>query len=111
MPYTELGADWSKVGTALEAAGKVAGDPYLKQVACEVLRVSKVEAGQDPGPPCPLTAPPGTVIPGGVGLRHAVWPIKVYGFHKRYPYVIPLAAVGVLGLIFYAGYATGKRRR
>jgi hypothetical protein len=109
--YSELGADWGKVTSALTAAEGVAKDPYLQQVICEVLRVSKVEAGKDPGPPCLGPAPPGTVIPGGVGLRHAVWPLKVYSFHKRYPFVIPLAAAGLLGLIFYAGYATGKRRK
>ena len=106
---SQAGEVWKKAQPALQAGSKILSDPYLPEAACEVIRLSNVIQGREPGPPCPRT--PRTAITKGVGLRHAVWPIRVYTFHRKNPWVIPLGVAATLGLIFYAGYRTGKGRR
>jgi len=104
---SSAGDVWKKAAPALKAGSKILNDPYLPETACEVIRLSNVVGGRPPGPPCPKTPP--TAPSTGVGLRHAIVPIKIYSFHVKYPWAIPVGVAGLLGMVFYAGYRTGKR--
>jgi hypothetical protein len=99
------------VTTATQAALRIVSDPYLKEAACEVLRLSELQrTGRAPGP-CQRTDPRYRGSREGVGLEHVVGPLRLYGKHRERPWLFPLLAVSVLGLVFYAGYASGKGRR
>ena len=90
------------------AAMKVAADPYLPEVTCHVLRLSALEEGKKPGPPCLRTR---AGIRGGAGLRYAVVPMRILvGVYER-PYRSAAVAGGILLGIFALGYFTGKGRR
>lgn len=107
MSYQTLGADWSKVSTTLEAATKVLQDPHLSQLTCEVLRLSKAQKGEDPGPPC---APTVATKQAGVGLSLAILPVKALTYQKRHPWFLPVVGVGIVGFVMLIGYAIGRSR-
>jgi hypothetical protein len=119
MGYTPTGIDWGSIagsiGSAIQTVAPVAqisasvlADPYLPETACEIKRLSKAQAGLNPGPRCAGTVTSSTA---GIGLRYAVGPLRAYIFHRQYPYVIPaLAALGLVG-IYYLGYQSGKKSR
>lgn len=107
MGYQATGAD---LKTAAQAAIRVADDPHLPEVACHVLRLSDMEAGRPAGSPCPpvpLNRSPGK----GIGLRHAVVPIRLAVKVREKPWVAVLAVGGILGLTFALGYGAGRRKK
>ena len=107
MSYRSTG-DTTQVLDAATAALKVAQDPYLPEVVCSVLRLSALEEGRAPGPPCrQVNAAPGR----GIGLRHVVVPIRLAVKARQRP-IVAFAVVGgaLLGLVAF-GYALGKNRR
>ncbi len=98
--------------TALDAATatlKVAEDPFLPEVVCQVLRLSAIEEGRSPGPPCKRLV--GRPAPGrGIGLRYAVMPLRVAVKVRERP-VMAMIGVGavLLGLVAF-GYGLGHQR-
>lgn len=99
---------WSKAKPVVDIGSNVLGDPYLPAVACEVGRLSKASAGVHPGPRCAApVAPKGA----GVGLRYVINPLRVYVWHRQYPWAIPLIGAAALVGIYYAGYSSGKKKR
>jgi len=107
MSYVPIGQD-SATTTATQAALQIAKDPYLKEAACEVFRLSSVDKYGRPGAACPRT-PRGAA--GGIGLRHAVGPLRLFIWHKQYPWAIPLAGITILGMAYLAGIEDGRKRR
>ena len=95
---------------ALQVGAKILQDPYLPETACEITRLSNLEAGRAAGAACPRTSATQAQIAKGVGLRHAVTPLRFYIFHRQHPWVVPLAVAGVLGLTFWIGREVGKGR-
>lgn len=80
-------------------------DPALPEVTAIVLELHKMEQPKvRPGAPPPPKVP-------GIGLKNAVKPLKAYRYVMRNKWVLPVAALAILGLPFVAGYMTGKRRR
>ena len=106
MSYQHLGQ--SGVTSATQAALQIVGDPYLKEAACEVLRLSNTVRTGQPGPPCPRTSPAYRGTRKGVGLEHVVGPVRLFIVHRRYPWLLPVAGVTLLGLAFYAGMEFSK---
>lgn len=105
------GADlFKQAQPAIDIGTKILKDPYLPEMACELTRLSNLEAGKGPGPSCRRTVATPAQIAQGVGLRHAVGPLRLYIFHRQYPWVAPLAVAGLLGLTFWLGYEVGKGR-
>lgn len=97
--------------SGLQIGVAVLEDPYLPETACEVMRLSKAQAGENPGPRCAATSRADARKTTGVGLRYAVTPLRAYIWHRQNPWVIPAAVGAGLALIFYAGMLTGKRRK
>jgi len=91
-----------------QISAKVLADPFLPETACEVTRLSKAQAGMNPGPSCARTVSSSSA---GVGLRYVVSPLRVYVWHRQHPMVIPAAAIAGLALLFYAGYESGRSKR
>ena len=98
---------WNKAGPVLEAGVAVVNDPYLPQVACEVMRLQAIQAKRPPGPPCPSPKNPGNK---GVGLQYVVKPLKAFVYLRQHPWILPAGAAAAVGLIFAVGYAAGRRR-
>lgn len=99
------------VTSATQAALKIAGDPYLQETACEVMRLSNVSRTGNPGAPCPRTDPRYRNSRAGVGLEQIVGPLRMFVLHRQYPWLLPVAGVTILGLAFYAGMEFGGGRR
>ena len=109
MSYTQTsGIDWNKVSGALEAGTKVLEDPHLQQLSCEIVRLSKANAGQNPGPPCARVV---TTSRAGVGLGVAVLPVKALTYQAQHPWFLPAVGVGVVGIFVLIGYALGTARK
>jgi hypothetical protein len=106
--YEAMGAT-APVTDATVAAIQIAKDPYLREVACNVTRLSNIEKYGNPGGPCARTSP--TTSTSGVGLRDIVGPLRLYVSHRERPYVAPLLLVGGLGLVFAAGVVYGRMKR
>ncbi len=107
--YSALGQ--MDIGTAVL---RIAQDPHLKEVVCQVLRLNALERGVKAPPPCaqiPETASPGK----GIGLRYAVKPLRMFVTTREKPYLIPLVvggtALGVLLLGFFLGRGSKKGAR
>lgn len=105
--YTAMGD--SATTTATQAAMLIVSDPYLKEAACEVMRLSNTVSTGSPGGNCPRTDPRYRGSRTGVGLENLVGPLRLYTYHRQNPWVIPLAAgVGAM-LIFYLGMEYAKK--
>jgi hypothetical protein len=116
MAYEEaLGADVSSLLTrgasALKAASKVIEDPALPQITCHVLRLNKITRNEDPGPPCPKIVLTEAQRRKGVGLAAAEKPLRAFVWARKNPAIAIGIGVGVVGMIWYVGYAMGKRKR
>lgn len=98
---------FGKAGSVVDIGVNVLEDPYLPQLGCEVNRLAKAYAKQNPGPHC---AAPATVTSGGIGIRNFITPVRIYTFHVQHPWAVPLIGAAVVAGIFYAGYVTGKRK-
>lgn len=99
--YSSLGE--MDIGTA---ALKIAQDPHLKEMICHVLRLNALERGVRAPTPCariPATASPGK----GIGLRHAVGPLRMFVTIREKPYLIPLVVGGTAMAVFLAGFFLG----
>lgn len=88
------------------AALDVASDPYLPEAVCRIAQLKQIEAGTAAGN-CPTT-PQG--LPGGVGLRNAVTPLRAYVYAQQHKWVYPAALAALVGLPLLIGYQLGKGR-
>jgi hypothetical protein len=106
MGYLSTGA----ITDVATAAFKISDDPHLPEVACQVLRLSDIEEGRKLGAPCPKisrNASPGR----GIGLRHAVVPIRIAVKARENP-IMALGFIAAVTLaVFGVGYVTGKKKR
>ena len=92
MAYTAM----SGVVSTAQAAAAIATDPYLPEVTNLVLKLKAMEK----------TAEGSTGK--GVGLRNVVGPLRLFVKIQEKPWILPVAAIGVFGLIFSAGYFARK---
>ncbi|MFQ5937468.1 MAG: hypothetical protein ACE5LB_13780 [Acidiferrobacterales bacterium] len=105
--YQPLGVTISE---AIELGAKAVQDPHLPEFACEVKRLSNIDRGKPAGGPCPrVTATPAQIAQ-GIGMRHVTGPLRLYIYHRQYPWVFPLAVAALFGATYYMGYLTGKGR-
>jgi len=102
MSYQMLGAT-APVTDATVSALEIARDPYLREAACEVMRLRTLQATGRMGGPCPRTDPQYKTSTAGVGLRAVVGPLRLFQKHVQRPWLLPAAAVGIVGLAYYLG--------
>lgn len=94
------------------AASAIVEDPCLAPVTTLVLRLHAAEQPKAPRPATPGAPRPAPPPPAkGVGLCYAVTPLKALVWVRERPWVIPLGASAILGGLFLAGFATGRRTR
>lgn len=105
-----LGADLETIGSAVRAAGKIAEDPYLPEVACHVLRLNQITTTGDPGKPCLPTIVSPDKRNKGVGLSAVVGPLRAFTWARTHPIETMGIGILVVGGIFLLGYGAGKRR-
>jgi hypothetical protein len=89
----------------LTSAGAVASDPYLPEVVCQMAQLKQIEAGGVAGE-CLPTA---DGLTGGIGLRNAVVPLRMYVYAQGHKWVYPLAVLALFGLPMWVGYELGRK--
>lgn len=93
---------------AAQATWKVVEDPHAEELICQILRLSKMEEGQNPGGPClqtPVDKSPGK----GIGLRNAIVPLRHYVRFNEQPAPYYIMAASIVAIVFAAGYISGKK--
>lgn len=101
--YTGLGID---IAGAAKAVTQVAKDPCFDGVVKRVLTLREIEAAKPSKPSEPPKKPAGP----GVGLCQAIKPLDAVIYVRRRPWVLPVGAAVVVGLIFGLGYTVGRGR-
>lgn len=101
MAYQELG---SLMSTA-QAAAAVARDPFLPEVTRLVLELQSEEKK------AAATSPSSGSTGVGIGLRNVVGPLRFFVKTQKHPWLLPVAAAGIVGGLFALGYITGKKAR
>jgi hypothetical protein len=94
--------------TAMKGAATaldVAGDPYLPEVLCRVAQLKQIEATGATPTACTSTA---SGLPGGIGLRNAVTPLRAYVYAQQHKWVYPIALLAVVGIPMWIGYELGR---
>lgn len=108
--HQNLGASLDTIGDAVQAASQIVEDPFLPEIACHVLRLSRIAAGEDAGRPCPATV----VTPGrqnkGVGLSAVSAPLRAFTWMRANPLVAMAIGGAVVGGVFWLGYRHGRNR-
>lgn len=100
-----------RLGPAVLAASKIIEDPALPEIACEVLRLNRVVARQDPGLPCPRRVLTEEQKRKGVGLHLARRPLRAYVWARQHPGAAWGIGLGVVLAIGLVGYSIGRRAR
>jgi hypothetical protein len=95
-----------------KAGVKILEDPYLPQLACEIVRLNRIQAGLNPGKSCPA---PRFVDPTrGIGLEDVVTPVRAFQFYKQHPLIVAAGAatfvVGIFTVVAWLGYRARGRR-
>lgn len=103
----ELLGSTSQTGAAV--AG-MANDPYFPEVVCHLLRANNVAEGRPAGH-CQPTPPSAAATGRGIGLRHAILPVRAYVEHVRRPWLFPLLGAALLAGVYQLGVNDGKERR
>ena len=98
-------------GPAVRAASKVIEDPALPEVACHILRLNRVSAGQHPGPSCPRKVYTALQKRKGVGLSSITKPLRAAVWARQNPAVSIGIGLGVIGIFVGVGYWIGKGSR
>lgn len=97
------------INAVVGAAGgalDIASDPYLPEVVCRLAQLKAIESGTTAAA-CTDTA---DNLPGGVGLRNAVAPLRAYVYAQQNKWVYPVALAAIIGLPMWIGYELGKGR-
>ena len=103
-------ASLDTIGNVALATARVVEDPYLPEVACQLLRLNALERGALPGAPCKRTPPARAQIRNkGIGLRYVAGPLRAAVWARQNPVPAALIAAGTVFLIGYIGYSMGKK--
>ena len=101
-----LGDVGTTIAGIFSGAVNTAEDPYLPEVVCRFQQLTAINNHQAV-PACNNT-PDG--LPGGVGLKDIVGPLRAYVYAKQNPWVFPAAIVAIFGVPFLLGYNVGRGR-
>jgi hypothetical protein len=101
-------ASLDTIGNVALATARVVEDPYLPEVACQLLRLNAIERGMAPGGSCAKTTR--RAVPGkGIGLRYVAKPLRAAVWARQNPLAAAAVVGGAVFLIGYIGYAMGKK--
>lgn len=119
-PMGDVFTDLIKCGQT--AAGAIIGggtDPYLPEAICRVSQLQALSKGRTPLQTLFFkkpTAPVPTCVPTppgkpGIGLEHAVKPLRALVYVNQHPATVWLAVTALFGVPLAVGYMIGKRKR
>lgn len=97
--------------TATEVVNAAAGlsraltDPYLPEAICRAKQLYALRTGAKPAACTPLPLN----LPGGIGIKKAIRPMRGVVYAEQHRWVYPAAVATVLGVPFLLGYLIGKR--
>jgi hypothetical protein len=103
----DLASTISNLASGLGIAVDLANDPYLPETVCRVGQLRDIHAGKKP-PVCVRTA---DKLPGGVGLRKLIKPLRGYIYAEQHKWVYAAGAAAIIGVPLLIGYALGKGKR
>src|SRR6185436_16375530 len=110
-PVTEALGDLASTITNLASgigiAQDLATDPYLPETVCRIGQLRNINAGQKPTA-CVKAA---DKLPGGVGLRKMIKPLRGYVYAEQHPWSYIAGAAAVIGVPLLIGYMLGKGKR
>jgi hypothetical protein len=94
----EIGIAWGDVTDAVVLSTRILQDPYLPQAIKLVTQIADASTG------------PSGVNAGqpGIGLRDAIFPLKVYLYSLKHPWVPWVAGAGVFLVPFLLGLAVAR---
>lgn len=101
----DLASTITNLASTVGIATDLANDPYLPETVCRVGQIKALNAGQRPGA-CVRTR---DGLPGGVGLRKFIKPIRGYVYAEQHKWAYAAAAAAVIGVPFLLGLAIGRR--
>lgn len=102
-----LGMSVAEVTDALSSMARALTDPYLPETVCRAKQIYAIRTGQ-PVPQCPKTKPN---LPGGIGLRKAMVPVRSFAYAEQHTWVYPVSVAVALGVPFLLGYLIGKKNK
>lgn len=102
-----LGMSVAEVTGALSSMARAITDPYLPETICRAKQIYALRTGAGAIPACPKTKPN---LPGGIGLRKAIVPIRGFSYAEQHRWVYPASVAVVLGVPFLLGYLIGRKR-
>lgn len=109
MTYLPLGqSTMERAGGILAVGAKLLDDPYLPEVTCLTMRISALEEGRPPGPPCRRTPP--NQPRRGLGLREVITPLRWAAKSKEHRWLLPAAVGGAVLGSFALGYLFGREK-
>lgn len=91
----------------LQSASEIINDPYLPEITCQIQSLSSMQKG---GKALRCARQP-KGLKGGIGMEVAIKPLRAFVFYTKNPWVVRAVVMAVLGVTFYAGYATAKSRK
>ncbi len=101
-------ASLDTIGNVALATARVVEDPYLPEVACQLLRLNAIERGMAPGRGCVQTTRR-SASGKGIGLRYVAQPLRAAVWARQNPVAAIGIAASAVFLIGYIGYQIGKK--
>lgn len=95
-----------KIKPVVAAAEQVLGDPALPEVTSLVMRLREIEKRRTAGRP----GGGGRPEP-GIGLRHAVTPLRAFVTYREKPLIGWLIVGAIIGVPFLVGMKFGRKKR
>jgi hypothetical protein len=90
----------------------LAADPHLAEIVCHVLRLKGLEEGRRPETMTPCQQIPRNYLPGaGIGLRHAITPLRIAVTAKEHPVITALVGGAMVAGLVGFGYMLWKSGR
>ena len=103
----DLASTITNIASTVGIAADLANDPYLPETVCRVGQLKALNNKQRPGT-CQAVR---DGMPGGVGLRKLIKPLRGYVYAQEHKWTYAAAAGVVIGLPLLLGYALGKGSR
>lgn len=103
----DLASTITSIANTVGIANDLANDPYLPETVCRVGQLRDINQNKKP-PVCVRTA---DHLPGGIGLRKFVKPLRGYVYAEQHKWVYAAGVAAIIGLPFLIGYSFGKGSR
>ena len=97
-------------GSAAVTAVQVADDPAFPEIACQAVRLTRINAGEPAGEPCTPTVMTAANANKGIGLSEALVPVRTLVWMRANPMITGSVLFGALASIWLTGYVAGRMK-